>query len=395
MTSDQATGPFGPFHSPSAARPPSRIRLAGPAVGEPGEQSGHAPLVRPDGEQARQRGRAGRVGVHVGGHVHAAGAGGLDRPEDLAHLGPVGLEAGLQVGHLDGHPALVADPDGFRDRRLERRALPPDVGGVEPAGPAAERRRQPDQLGGVRVDARRVDEPCRHTEGPGVERLAEQGVHVTGLVRAGRPPLESHGRDPERAVADEGGDVAGEPRRAQPVQPGAEAGPRPVELGREEGRPLPEQAAPRRRRGRGEAAHARHLGGDALPDLGLRGGIGEQGEVGVGVHVDEPGRDHAPRGIDHPGGFAREVGRDRRDAVPGERDVRPAPRGPGPVEDRAPADQPVKRHAVLRLAGRRCAGRAPVPGQGLASSILTVFILSPALSRSTTSMPDVTWPKIV
>ena len=66
----------------------------------------------------------------------------------------------------------------------------------------------------------------------------------------------------------------------------------------------------------------------------------------------------------------------------------------GPVEDRAAPDQPVEGHAGLRPAafGR---GGAAGRGQGLGSSILTLFILSPGLMRSTTSMPEVTWPKTV
>ena len=43
--------------------------------------------------------------------------------------------------------------------------------------------------------------------------------------------------------------------------------------------------------------------------------------------------------------------------------------------------------------GRGGPGR--ILGQGLGSSIFTLFILSPGLMRSTTSRPEVTWPKTV
>ena len=72
------------------------------------------------------------------------------------------------------------------------------------------------------------------------------------------------------------------------------------------------------------------------------------------------------------------------------------PGAPVPSRTVPAADQPVERHAgALRPAGRGRRRRADGRGQGLGSSILTLFILSPAFSRSTTSMPDVTWPKTV
>ena len=335
---------------------------AGRTVRQPAQERGHPALVDPRRQQACQRRRPGRVRVHVRGDVDAPRARPLERLEGLAHLGPVRLQARLEVGDLDRHAALVPDPDRLGDRCLERRPFAPDVGRVEAAGPAPGHPGQRNQLRRVRVDARRVDEPRRQPEGPRVERLAEERGHAPRLVSGGGPLLESHRRDPEGPVADEGHDVAREPGLAQPVEPGAEAGPAPVELGGEECGPFPEQPAAGRRRGRGEPAHARHLGGDALANLGLGGWVGEERKVGVGVHVDEAGRDHAPRGIDHLTRLARQVGRDGRDSVPGQRDVRPPPRGPGPVEDRSPADQPVERHARGSQARRARSGAGRLTG---------------------------------
>ena len=208
--------------------------------------------------------------------------------------------------------------------------------------------------------------PVEKPNAPASSASPSERVHAPGLVRGGRPPLESHRGDPERAVADELHDVDGEPGAAQPVQPGAEARPVPVELGRRGTRAHSRsEPAARRRRGRREAAHARHLGGDALPDLGLRRGAGEEREVRVGVHVDEAGRDHAPGGIDHVGGLARERRADGRDTVPGQRDVRRGGRGRRSRRRPSPRESAVEGHARLRPAACRARRAGPDCRSGL------------------------------
>ena len=72
------------------------------------------------------------------------------------------------------------------------------------------------------------------------------------------------------------------------------------------------------------------------------GGVDEQLEVGVGVHVDEAGTDEQPVGVDHPGrGLARETS-DRRDTAAGDADVGAEPRVAGSVDDAAAANQQVE-----------------------------------------------------
>jgi hypothetical protein len=48
----------------------------------------------------------------------------------------------------------------------------------------------------------------------------------------------------------------------------------------------------------GAAIDADDLGRDALPDLGLVAGLGEDDQAGVRVHVDEAGADDPPRRVE-------------------------------------------------------------------------------------------------
>src|SRR5439155_1394457 len=79
--------------------------------------------------------------------------------------------------------------------------------------------------------------------------------------------------------------------------------------------------SPRRRGGRREAAHPRDLGGDALANLGLGGGHGQQREVGVRVHVDETRGDERASGVHDLAGLAGEAGRDGDHALALDGDV--------------------------------------------------------------------------
>ena len=57
----------------------------------------------------------------------------------------------------------------------------------------------------------------------------------------------------------------------------------------------------------GVAVDTHELGGDALPDLGMVLGLGEDDEAGVGVHVDKTRADHLAGGVDDPGGLDMRV----------------------------------------------------------------------------------------
>ena len=63
--------------------------------------------------------------------------------------------------------------------------------------------------------------------------------------------------------------------------------------------------AARRGRSVGQTIHAQRLGGNALPYLGLVGRLGEEFQVGMGVHIDEAGADDVSAGVDDAPGVHR------------------------------------------------------------------------------------------
>ena len=77
-------------------------------------------------------------------------------------------------------------------------------------------------------------------------------------------------------------------------------------------------------------------------DQGIGGGTGGQGEVPVGVHVDEPRRDHQSLGIDVLGGLCLTRREHLHDAIPLDGDVRPGGWPSAPVDHLSVLDQEVK-----------------------------------------------------
>ncbi len=75
-----------------------------------------ATLLDPRWHRRVEAGRAGRVGVHVGGDLEALGPGRLDPLDDLVELVPVGLTGGLEVVDLGWYAGLPCNRDQFVDR---------------------------------------------------------------------------------------------------------------------------------------------------------------------------------------------------------------------------------------------------------------------------------------
>ena len=277
---------------------------------------------------------------------------------------------------LRGHAALVADADGLRDRVEQHRRLAAHVREIKPVA-RAHRARERDQLLGVRVRAGWIDEPRGEAPGAGVHRLAEQPLHSAQLVGAGRPRLEAHGRDAQGAVADEVHDVDRRPHAPQGIEILAEGLPREVRGHADATDPaLHEGLLLGADRRLGEGAHADDFRRHPLTDLGLRRRAAEVEEVGVRVHVDEAGRDHASGDVEDAVGGAGETRRDGGDALALHGDVGAPGRCPRAVDDAAAAQQ-------------------ERPGHRYSSVMVTDFILSPWRMRSTCSMPLVTLPKTV
>ena len=83
-----------------------------------------------------------------------------------------------------------------------------------------------------------------------------------------------------------------------------------------------------------------------------------QAGAGVGVDVDEPGRDVAAGGVEHRGRRRRRQVADRGDAVAGDADVGAAGRAASAVDHLAAADEHVE--AGLRARRRRGSTKAPM-----------------------------------
>ena len=223
---------------------------------------------------------------------------------------------------LHAYARLLADADRLVDGVEDHRGLAADMGKVV-AAPRGHRLGERDQFVGVGIGTGRVDEARREAERAGVHRLAEQPLHRSHVVGVGRPRLESHGGDAQGAVADEVRDVDGGADRAERVEVLRERLPAQVEAGADAAGPAPDDlalvGAQRRLR---ERAHPDDFGRHALADFRLSRRTTEVEEIGVGVHVDEPGRHRVSGRVDHAGRLAGQVPADGDDPIAFDGDVR-------------------------------------------------------------------------
>ena len=167
-----------------------------------------------------------------------------------------------------------------------------------------------DELIGVGVAARGIVETGGQAKGALLQPLAHHGPHVGEIGVGGRFFVPPHGADSDGGVADDVGDVHGHLviEHGQVLRhrgPTAGEGWRPVQARVQ----LDEvqKVIVRRERRVGVAVDSHQLGGDALADLGMVLGFGQDHETGVGVHVDKPGADHLAGGVDDPCGLDMRV----------------------------------------------------------------------------------------
>lgn len=130
--------------------------------------------------------------------------------------------------------------------------------------------------------------------------LGDHGAHPVELGGGGRAVLVAQDRHADVAVGDEVGGVGGG-SMVDTVQVLTDAAPCVVQVGGAV--PGGDLLADRfdgvvGDGGVSESVLAQDLKGDALADLGLVGGVCEEGEVGVGVHVDEAGCDDEAGHVD-------------------------------------------------------------------------------------------------
>ena len=177
------------------------------------------------------------------------------------------------------------------------------------SSPGGRHLRELDDLVVARIVAGGVGEPDGEPEGAGLHRFANRGLHAGQLVICRGAVLEAHGIDAHRSMADHGHEVGGDVEVLQLAQVLVEGAPAPgqhavhrcleghVGLEQVEGVGID--------RCRRLAALSRALGGDALAQLEVPRVVRvEDREVGVAVHVDEPGRHVESVGIDDPIGLA-------------------------------------------------------------------------------------------
>ena len=293
-------------------------------VPEPAQQRLVAAVEGP-GRQQRLQGRgADRVGDGVAADVDAA----LPQGVQVGQQAGGGPEHGgprLHVGHVAGHPGALGHGGDLGHGLGDPLRLVADVAGVD-AAEGGDHLAEGDELvqrgvgpGGVGQAAGEADGAVLH--GPGGEL-----PHALHLRRRRLAVVPAHGRHPHVPVAHEGGHVGADALVLQAGEVAVEAGPVALEAaghGRVQGAVVGLVVPGRRRR---HAAVADDLGGDPLGHGGGGAALHQEGEVGVGVDVDEAGGDEAPGGID-PGRppRPRRDGRRRRPGRPGRPRRRRAP----------------------------------------------------------------------
>jgi hypothetical protein len=200
-----------------------------------------------------------------------------------------------------GNVGPPADLDRFPEGIEEAVPKPVAHVGVVDAAEPGRLLREGDQLVRVGVAPGGIVEAGRHPPGALLHRGPEQRALVLELNRPRGAIAPADGAHAEGGVPDKVDDVDGHAAREKievllhggpaarerwaPVEAGVDLDERLEILGRGEGRVR-------------AAVDADDLGRDPLPHLGLVPGLGQNHEAGVGVHVDEPGADDAPRGVE-------------------------------------------------------------------------------------------------
>ena len=282
---------------------------------------------------------------------------------------------------LDVHAADIGDLDRLFERfqHLVRFiAQVREVAGVV----ALDRVAQRDHLVRPRVGAGRGEQPRRKAECAGFERLVQERDHALQFVRGRRPVRHAHHHQAQRVVADQHAGIhRGRRERVEVVGKGGFAKRQPRRARAEIVAQQFDLA--RQRRCDREAAVPDDFGGYALAHLALGLGIDRQGEVGMGLDVDEAGRNRETIGLDHLRGarrrarfrrvsgartyrvaalaarFARQRGAtvelraDSSDAAIANGEIAGLARDAGAVEQHAAADQDVEGHGHLDYAVNR------------------------------------------
>ena len=293
-------------------------------------------------DQCRQAEAVVDIRVDVGPHDLARVARGLDPGQCLLHLGPVRAPGRLEVEDVHRGACGLADGERLVDRLEQPIAFIPHVG-IVTAAVRGDDLVECDDLFGRGIDGRRIDQRSRQADRARLHRLADQALH----------PLELRGRCLAVDVADRDRADLGVPDRLDHIQrhPGTVE---PIEvLG---------HRRPAGRRASSPASGAADSPSPALivvipcvSRLSPACAVLEERARRLAHHVDEPGGDHQPPGVDRPACRHGAQASHGDDPAGANRHVTHVPGGAAAVDDPAAAEDEV----VRLLRGCSSEGRDP------------------------------------
>ncbi len=317
---------------------PGAHRRVGEALGE----RAVAARDRPARQERGQHRHARQVRVGVQADVEALVQALVDELQQFRAPPGVHLVVHGGVRQVQGAARAAGDRDHL-GVALERPGAVAALVRPEEAAVSGDHFAQCDQLGGVGVHAGRVAQARRQAHRARFEAVRHERAHGLELGRGGRAVVPAHGEHPDGAVGDEVGGVRRGPL-VDPVEVLADRAPGEVHVVRAA---VPGgDGLPHLRRGRlvdrrvAEPVLSEHLQGAALAELGEVVVVGQDRQLGVGVHVDEAGRAHQAARVDAPPPVQAVA--DGGDAAALDGDVGAEPVGAGAVDDLGAADDEVR-----------------------------------------------------
>ena len=265
-------------------------------VGDAGQQGLRAAGVHPIGQQGVQDGAGRRIGVLVVGYV-------LSPVPGVVHQGGhLRAEAGYRavvVGDVHRRAGASANLHGLAEG--VKQTVAQGVAGVSAVEAALLGGGGGDggQLVGVAVCAGGVGEARGESKGAVAHSLSSQVLHLRQLGIGGQPGSPAHDSDADGGVGDEVKHVAGgvAVKQGEEIRDAAPA--HAIGSGSVDGSQIDEELfqGPGRGWRVGQAVHPQRFRGYALADFGFVGRLGEELEVGMGVHINEAGADDIAGGV--------------------------------------------------------------------------------------------------
>ena len=316
-------------------------------VAQPGSNGVRPACQKVLRQQVQQLRRACAVGIDVTRDVQPLVPRLLQQRQRLRDAAvPVARAHGLEMADVHGRAEQARRAEHLPQGVADHVAL---LAHVHADGNAAalQRGQRPEQAV-RRVEAlRRIAEAERDTEGPVRQRTLQTAVQLRhGLIRIARriaAAVRAH-----RPAANEHADVQRQRPGAQCVQIGHHGlrGDGRVDVARDRPEIAPQLRPVRRaERRKRQAAVSVDDGGQPLPQLRAAEAGAEDGGIAVAVDVQKARRDVPPGRVQRLRGLA--AGPDSRDLPAADADIRPERRAAVPIDDRAPANDPIQHEYLL------------------------------------------------